>query len=299
MQKLAIITGQTATGKTARALSLAQATGADIISADSRQIYKKLNIITGKDLPLETWTHVVTFGIFTIGYYQVNQTKIWGCDIVNPDQHFSSYDFKAYVDFILTNTIRTDKTPIVVGGSYLYLQHLLYGITAKVGPDWDLREKLAHLSVEELQNILIHEDPTLYGGLNNSDRHNPHRLIRKIELARSKSNSKLEHAPKSQFELTLFEGLRFPSQDILQTRITTRVEERIQTGAFEEVANVLKKGYSLSDPGLKTPGYTHIAHYLQGTLTREEAISQWITAEVQYAKRQWVFMKRNPDIHWI
>src|SRR3989338_8272515 len=117
-----IITGQTATGKTKLALDLVKKHDGELINFDSRQIYKYLDIITGKDIA---------------------KNKIWLYDIVSPDQYFSSFDFVKLVTPIIADIKKRGKTPILVGGTYLYLKHMLYGIdNDNSPPDFKLREKL-------------------------------------------------------------------------------------------------------------------------------------------------------------
>jgi len=93
-------------------------------------------------------------------------------------------------------------------------------------------------------------------------------------------------------------GLKYKDKNKLRQAIKTRVEKRLKQGAIEEVKSLLKKGYKKTDPGLKTIGYQQIISYLEGKVNKEEAIKQWITAEVQYAKRQLTFMKKDKNIQW-
>ena len=140
-----IITGQTATGKTKLALELAKKYDGELINFDSRQIYKYLDIITGKDIP---------------------KTKIWLYDIVTPDQYFSSFDFVKLVTPIIEDIKKRNKTPILVGGTYLYLKHLLYGIDDNNSPpDFKLRKKLNDKSVEYLQKMLIKLNKNIFENL--------------------------------------------------------------------------------------------------------------------------------------
>src|SRR3989339_604332 len=190
-----IVTGQTATGKTRLALELAKKYNGELVNFDSRQIYKYLDIITGKDIPKE---------------------KIWLYDIVTPDQYFSSFDFVKLVIPIITDIKKRGKTPILVGGTYLYLKHFLYGIDNNNSPpDFKLREKLNNKSVDYLQKMLIKLNKTVFENLNHSDQLNPRRLIRKIEIASQKTSeqkpprlslSKTEQKPR---RLIKFIGLRY------------------------------------------------------------------------------------------
>jgi tRNA dimethylallyltransferase len=273
-----IITGQTATGKTKLALELVKKYNGELINFDSRQIYKYLNIITGKDIPSE---------------------KIWLYDIVTPDQYFSSFDYVKLVAPIINDIKKRGKTPILVGGTYLYLKHFLYGIDDNNSPpDFELRKKLNSKSVKELQDMLTKLDIQSINRLNNSDLNNPRRLIRKIEIAKSPIKTVLNKTVFKKSVPKIFIGLRYKDKSKLRKIIEKRVEERLKNGAIDEVKKLLKMGYKLDDPGMKTIGYKQIIKYLDNQLTKEEAIVIWINKEVQYAKRQLTFMKKDKNISW-
>jgi len=273
-----IITGQTATGKTKLAQELVKKHDGELINFDSRQIYKYLDIITGKDIA---------------------KNKIWLYDIVSPDQYFSSFDFVKLVTPIITDIKKRGKTPILVGGTYLYLKHLLYGIDDNNSPpDFKLREKLNTKSVVELQKKLINFNPKIFENMNHSDQLNPRRLIRKIEVAKSKIKTVLNKTVFIKSVPEIFIGLKYKDKSKLRQVIEKRVEERLKKGAIKEVKKLLKMGYEESDPGMKTIGYQQIIKYLNKELTKEKAIEDWINKEVQYAKRQYTFMKKDKNIKW-
>lgn len=312
--KAIIITGQTATGKSQLALKYAKKYNGELINCDSRQIYKYLDIITGKDLgqnskpPFKIQKKI---NDFTIGFYPLLidsssfssiSTKLWLCDIVDPKQAFSSFDWKQCSQIVMAYLKKQAKTPIIVGGTYLYIKHLLYGVeTENIPPDWQLRKKLAKKSVDQLQKILKNLSEKLFNQLNQSDKNNPHRLIRKIEiashlkLANLSDLANLNNFDQNQWQII---GLKFADKQSLSEAIKKRVKERLKNGAIEEVENLLKKGYTENDPGLKTIGYQQIIAYLKKRLTKEETINQWITKEIQYAKRQYTFMKKDKNIKW-
>lgn len=317
--KFFVITGQTSTGKTKLALEYAKKYNGELINCDSRQIYKYLDIITGKDISdiaNSKFKIVNRLDNFDIGYYQLlistnfNElqrisTKIWLYDVVDPKSYFSSYDWKQCALTAIKDITSRRKTPIIVGGTYLYLKHLLYGVkTENIPPNWQLRKELESKSVAQLQKKLKNLFPQIFNQLNQSDRENPQRLIRKIEIAyyfTSNNLSNLTNLPNlSTFNQTQYQiiGLKFKDKKTLISAIKKRVEERLKKGAIEEVETLLKKGYTEADPGLKTIGYQQIIAYLKGKLTKEEAINQWTTAEIQYAKRQYTFMKKDPNIRW-
>ncbi len=296
-----IITGQTATGKTSRALSLAKQVNGYIISADSRQIYSEMDIITGKDIkPEDTWVSVESSTSddnknINLGYYLHSGVMMWGLDCISPDTHFSVYQYSQLVERILSHTIVKDMVPIVVGGTYLYIKALLYGLDATVGPEWDKRSSYVDTPLTDLQKKLKEIAPDVFAALNNSERHNPHRLIRKIEIACS-NTQKLSTEPVIR-PLSYF-GFEHQSTDHAITAITKRVNARIKAGAQNEVKKLLAKGYTAESPGMRTPGYQEILQHIQGNLTWDQAVEKWIRSEVQYAKRQKTFMKKDSAISW-
>ena len=276
-----IVTGQTATGKTKLALELAEKHNGQLVNFDSRQIYKYLDIITGKDLP---------------------KSKVCLYDIVTPDQYFSSFDFVRLVSPVIKDIEKRGKIPILVGGTYLYLKHLLYGIDDPGGPpNFKLRGKLNTKSVDYLQKTLLKLNKKVFENLNHSDQLNPRRLIRKIEIEKDlKKNSKKnpidQIGPTSQ--ISQFIGLKYKDKSALRKVIVKRVVERLKNGAFDEVKKVLKMGYKETDPGMKTIGYQQIIKYLKGEFTKEKALEDWVNKEIQYAKRQLTFMKNDKNIKW-
>lgn len=320
--KLILITGQTATGKTSRAFEYAQKENGELVNCDSRQIYKCLDIITGKDSS-GNFICEKNRGDFNVGFYNVSHpsyqqagssphtTRLWLYDIVSPNQYFSSFDYVQCALFVIHKILDQEKTPIIVGGTYLYFKHLLYSIeTEHIPPDWDLRKKLANKTVEKLQDELKTIDADFFNRLNESEKQNPQRLIRKIEIALSPlyHSLPLKNFPKQPYSLPYklnmknipiqFIGLKYATKERLISAIKQRVEKRIQQGAFEEVETLLKKGYTAQDPGIRTIGYQQIIKYLQGLCTKEQAKEEWTTKEIQYAKRQYTFMKKDENIIW-
>jgi len=318
-----VITGQTATGKTKLALELAKNIpppgGGELINFDSRQIYKYLDIITGKDLPKNSEFIIQNLELkskYNIGYYSLAiynhlkpfTTKLWLYDVVTPDQYFSSFDFVEKVKPVIDDIKKRGKTPILVGGTYLYLKHLLYGFNDNnVKPNFELRKKLDTKTVKELQDILKKLSPESFNLLNHSDVNNPRRLMRKIEVAIFNSADLTDSTDSDRlnpissgfirFHPKII-GLKYRDKSKLRQVIEKRVEERLKNGAIDEVKNILKMGYKSTDPGLKTIGYQQIIKYLNNELTKEKAIEDWINKEVQYAKRQLTFMKKDPNIQW-
>ncbi len=286
--KVIIITGQTATGKTNLALKLAKKNQGVLINCDSRQIYKKLDIITGKDTDKKT-----------VKFY----------DVIDPKESFSSFDFQKIAQPLIEKIIKSGKTPIVVGGSYFYIYHLLYQVeTENIRADWKLREELGKKTVSELQKILSSLSFQCFKTLKWSDKNNPQRLIRKIEILKKLPPGSRKDITNKQLPFVLkdfykkvdlqFIALRYKNKEDLVRAVKERTEKRVKQGAIEEVKNLLKQGYRETDPGLKTIGYQQIIKYLKGEINKEQAIEQWINKEIQYAKRQVTFMKKDPNVKW-
>lgn len=300
-----IITGQTATGKTKLAIEYANKYNGEIINCDSRQVYQYLNIITGKDVPpshQKNFKILKKIGNFSIGYYQIDQTKIWLYDVVNPKEYFSSFDWVKCATFVVNHLSAQNKMPIIVGGTYFYIKHFLYGFeTENIAPNWNLRWQLAKKKIHQLHEILKNLNESTLNKLNQSDKYNPRRLIRKIEIElwKRKNKSISWTLKKPEIKITKFIGLRFKNKDVLKETITRRVYLRLNQKAVEEVRKLIKLGFSEKDPGLKTIGYKQILLYLKGKLSFEEAINKWITNEIQYTKKQLTFMKKDKNIEWI
>lgn len=299
-----IITGQTATGKTSYALKLAKELDGELMNADSRQLYKNLDIITGKDLDITDGPFVSHKKLhsYDVGYYPLKMgSKLWLYDILSPVQSFSAFEYVQLATLVIEDIEKRGKTPIIVGGTFFYIHQLIYGTSEfQIKPDQKLRTDLGEKSVQELQEILKSTNHDLFYSLNNSEKHNPQRLIRRIEIETHATDT--NELPKSQpwhendFSLV---GLAYANKDDLRIRITSRVEERLSQGAVDEVKNLLDKGLRHDDPGMRTIGYAQIIDYLSEKISYESMKKAWITNEVQYAKRQLTLMKKNQHIRWV
>jgi len=151
--------------------------------------------------------------------------------------------------------------------------------------------------VDYLQKYLILLNPQIFERLNNSDQLNPRRLIRKIEISKGTLFIRSD-LKRTDLIPEVFIGLRYKDKTKLRKVIEGRVEERLKNGAIDEVKKLLKMGYTENDPGLKTIGYQQIIKYLNKQMTEKQAIEDWINKEVQYAKRQLTFMKKDKNIKW-
>ena len=299
MKKILFIVGPTATGKTGLGLELARLLGGEIISADSRQVYEGMTIGTGKDIPKGFEFRISNLGFDRkhIGFYTNNKLKLWGYDLVEPGEDFSVAQFSKIVWEIIGYIWRQDKLPIVIGGTGFYVQSLVSPpSTMGVGIDRDLRIQIDKMSVDSLKKRLKDLDKKKFESMNNSDRNNPRRLIRAIEIVASQEtrNKKQETRNFDQFWV----GLKMPISK-LDERIDERVKKRIEEG-FEEEFESLVKGVYLK-PGTQagdTLGYKQWWEYEEGKVNKSKALENWVRAESQYARRQMTWFKKRSQIEW-
>lgn len=299
MTNAIIVTGQTATGKTDLALEIARTNNGELINIDSRQLYKDIDIISGKDTPPDApFTLVSTIDSFDIGYYIIDGIKIWLYDVARLDQVVSSFHYKKLVSTLLTDFFPVGKTPIFIGGTYLYIKSLIHGFeTELIPPNEKLRDNLNNKSVDELQDLLIKIDSDYFQSLNNSEKNNPQRLIRKIEIMQFLKDNQLQD-PSPIVKTEKFIGLEHKNEKLLKSRIKKRVEKRMEQGAIDEVMRLPELGYLPSSIGLTAIGCKQIIAYLAKQYTLEEMKEKWIESEVAYAKRQLTFMKKDKNINW-
>lgn len=257
IDKLLIVCGPTATGKTALAVHLAKKYDGELVSADSRQVYKGMDIGTGKD------------------YEELRGIPIWMYDVVNPDEDFSISQYRTLALKAIADIHSRRKLPIIVGGSGLYIKALIDQIdTLSVPPDYELRKKLKDATVSDLQSYI---SSNILDLMNNSDKNNPRRLIRKIEISKY---DQTQIRKSVEFD-TLSIGLTASLSEI-QQKIEMRISKRIAQGALQEFDSLRKKYGNI--PALQAPGYT--------------SIETWQHDEIAYAKRQITWFKKIPDIHW-
>jgi len=279
---LLVILGPTATGKTELAVKLARDLNGEIISADSRQVYKGLDIGAGKDLALYSSVQP------SVKYHLI--------DICSPGETYNTYRFKHDFLQVAQDIESRGKLPILCGGTGLYIEAVLLDyefFPAK--PDYALREQLKLRSNESM----VEQLEQLGFALSEEDRHNRHRLMRKLEVA-------LRSEDKNYFlsigiKKSLVIGVKLERARIRE-KISQRLEKRLQEGMIEEVQHILQQGISadwLMSLGLE---YKYITLFLQGQLTYQEMKKQLETAIHRFAKRQETWFrrmeKRGITIHW-
>lgn len=297
-----IICGPTASGKTAFAYKLAGDKPASIISADSRQVYVGLDIISGKDIPPGF--------VKKENFYEKDNLRLWGLDLLLPDESFNAAEFSSLSRKIIVEESAQGREVFIVGGTGFYLKSLTRPETlASVRPDENLRRRLEKLSVEQLQQKLKTANPDRLLSMNQSDVNNPRRLIRALEIASSlslrggistKQSIQIPGSPRSARDDTpsfSWLGLK-TSLDDLRFRIESRILSRLDHGAIAEVENLLLRYPNQNLPIYTTLGVKPILKYIAKEIDRPSLIKLWLTDEMNYAKRQLTWFKKQPDILW-
>lgn len=288
--KLLVILGTTSTGKTDLALDLAKKLNGEIVSADSRQVYKFLDIGTGK-LP-------ANFEILekNDNFWKIDGVEIWMYDTSLPECRFNLYEYIKKSQTIIENITRRGKLPILVGGTGLYIRSLLEGITNYgISEDADLREELEELDVSELKKRI---DPKVLKNLNNSDINNKRRLIRLVELTSQTKSEETFEGLEGKYEI-LKVGLTLNRED-LKDRISKRLISRINQGMIEESKELLDKGIlnyqRMEELGLE---YRYLAKFIKGEIKQIEDFLNQLTIKIsQYAKRQETWFKKEKNVVW-
>lgn len=296
LPKLLCIVGPTATGKTDIALAIAHKMNGELIACDSRQVYKGLDLGTGKEAANE---FVIVKGK---DHWEVDGVKIWLYDVADPKEQYSASQYMQDAKEIIDRICSQKKLPIIVGGTGLYLQALLDGVdTARIAPDKELREKLEQKTVEELRRKLQVIAPQTFGSLNNSERNNKRRLIRKIEIAESADQqigSQIFKGLKSDFDVLKI-GLTAP-KTILNERIDKRIIKRINQGMLDEARLVHIQGISFQRMRQLGLEYRIMADFLDGVIPNESRFVSELQQKIkQFAKRQLTWFKRDSEIKWI
>lgn len=274
LNKVIAIVGATASGKTAYAVELAKKLDAEIISADSRLVYKGFDIGTAKPTKEE---------MQGIPHYMI--------DITEPEIDYSAGLYVKEAKKIIKEIISKGKTPIIAGGTGLYLNALLMNYDLpKVEPDYKLREELK--KTENLHEILAELD---YETSQNIDRNDRKKLIRAIEIVKI-SGQKIS-AAKSEKEFDVeWIGRNFERKELYE-KINKRVDLMIEKGLLEETKKLLEKHGRISNI-LYTIGYQEMTAYLDGVMDFDEAVDKLKQNTRRYAKRQLTWFRKNPEINW-
>ena len=287
MKKIICVAGPTGSGKTSFAVALAKEYNGEIISADSMQIYKDMNIGTAKpDIDeMEGIPHHIM-------------------SIISPFEEFSVKDFVDLAKIKIDEILSKGKIPIVVGGTGLYINSLIDNVDFKESKgDEDLRKELLEISKEKgtefLHNMLKEIDYDSYLRIH---KNNVKRVIRAIEIYKTTGITMTEQIKMSKKipspYNTVYVGLN-TDREIIYSRINKRVDNMIEKGLIEEVKKLYKSGLSLKYKSAQAIGYKEIIMYLEGNITKDEAIELIKKESRNYAKRQLTWFRKDERIKWI
>lgn len=309
MDKLLVILGPTSTGKTDLGLFLAKKFNGELVSCDSRQVYRGLDIGTGKlpsgmlDHDQDPWSIKKANG-----WWEVNGIKIWMYDVIDPKIQYSVADYIQEARQVISDIRRRNKLPIVVGGSGLYLKGLLSGLSNLSIPiNNALRKRLEKLSLQDLQKKLQSLSLSKWSQMNYSDRQNPRRLLRSIEIISQLSSAKptVQHLEISDIgqssEEILKIGLTAPRK-VIYDRSDKRVVERINQGLVAEAQRLSKEGLSFKRMKQLGLEYGVLAQFLEKKITQiegEKGLIKLIQYKIHgYIRRQLVWFKKEKGVVW-
>lgn len=285
-EQILALVGPTAVGKTKLSLRLAQDLKGEIISADSMQIYKGMDIGTAKASREER---------DLVSHHLI--------DIVDPDEEFSVADFQEEVDELIPKIDQQGKLPMLVGGTGLYVKSVIEGfIFPDMEKDWDLRNRLEE-EAEEKGTEYVHDklkeiDPKLADKLHPNDLR---RVIRGIEVYRQTGKTSTHFKEKAKERPPRYDAVKiglFREREKLYDRINKRVDQMIDQGLIEEVRSLYQQGYDLELTSMQALGYKQLINHFEGEYDLEEAIRLIKRDTRHFAKRQLTWFKRDDDIKW-
>lgn len=267
---LIVIVGPTASGKTGVAIELAKKLGGEIICADSRTVYKGMDVGTAKP-----------------SLDEQDGVPHWGLDLVEPGERFTAADFQNYAIQKITEIRRRGHVPFLVGGTGLYVDGVAFAYEFGSGFDRDFRERLTSMTIGELHR---------YCDIHNIrlpvDDKNHRRLVRAIE--QENMNTRRRDAP---IENTIIVGIA-TKKDVLNNRIVERTEQLFDHGVVEE-ATILGKKYGWNNEAMTGNVYPLVHAHLEGEMTLQEVKDKFTTLDRRLAKRQLTWFRANPWIEWL
>ena len=284
--KVIVICGPTASGKTALSIELAKQIDGEIVSADSMQIYKDMNIGSAKP-----------------SLQEMQGIKHYMLDFVSPEERYNVADYKEEAIQAIEEILKKGKVPIVVGGTGLYVDSLIYGIEyPKMEFDEEYRKELENRAESEGLEKLYKEaqeiDPEAMKIISANDRK---RIIRVLEIYKATGKTKTEQEIESRKNEVPYDYKVFAinmEREQLYDRINRRVDIMIEQGLIEEVKNVINK-YKKYPTAMQALGYKEIKEYLDGIITKEEAIEKVKQETRRYAKRQLTWFRKNKQTIWL
>ena len=287
MNKIVCVVGPTASGKTALSVALAKALGGEVISADSMQLYRGMDVGTAKVTPEE---------MDGIPHHMI--------DVADPWESFSAARYVEMADPILRDILRRGKTAIIAGGTGLYVDALIAGRTFAPYPETGRRQALEReaeeLGMEHMLSRLRAVDPDSASRLHLADRK---RIIRALEVYEETGKTITQHNLETQMLPDAYQpvwvGLTCEPRQLLYDRIDLRVDKMLENGLLEEIRGLLDRGTPRECTAMQAIGYKEFLPVLDGAMPLETAVEQVKQGSRRYAKRQLTWFRRNPNIHWI
>ncbi|MBI4713697.1 tRNA (adenosine(37)-N6)-dimethylallyltransferase MiaA [Candidatus Uhrbacteria bacterium] len=286
LPKLIAIVGPTASGKTGLGIEIAKKVDGEVVSVDSRQVYRGMDIGTAK--------------VGEVGKDREGKTidgiPHWGIDLVNPDEDYSVADFKKYAEQKIEEIIKRKHVPILVGGTGLWVSAIINNFDlAKTPADLKLRAELSARPIEDLFLEYKQLDPE---GAEVIDKENKRRVVRALEVTKLTGRPFSQQQTKGEPKYDVHQIGIIVERSILNERINKRVDEMIADGLVDEVRSLSDK-YGCEIDSMTGIGYRQICEFLEGKSTLAEAIEKVKKATRQYAKRQMTWFKRDSRIHWM
>ncbi len=283
--KIIVICGPTGIGKTSTAIQLSQEFSGEIVSADSMQVYRKMDIGTAK--PTQTEQELVP-------HHMIN--------VVHPDELFDAAAFTKMADSIIRSIIQRNRLPFVVGGTGLYIKALIHGLfrtrPAETGVISRFRKESDQFGSEALHKQLAECDPQAAARIHPND---AFRIIRALEIFEATGRPISVHHDQHRFSEKKYHALKIGiscERETLYDRINQRVDVMLDQGLLGEVEQLLKKGYSADLKSMQSLGYRHMTAYLAGKTTWDETVNTMKRDTRRYAKRQLTWFKADPEIKW-
>lgn len=284
--KVIVIGGPTASGKTALSIELAKKINGEIVSADSMQIYKDMNIGTAKPTVEE-----------------MGDIKHYMLDFVSPESRYSVSQYKEDAINCIEEIIKRGKTPIVVGGTGLYIDSLIYGIEyQEISIDTEYRDRLNKLAdngkLQELYEMACKIDPEAMKIISANDKK---RIIRVLEIYKQTGKTKTQQNIESRKKEVPYDYIMFAinmDREKLYERINKRVDIMLENGLLEEVQALISK-YDNIKTAMQGLGYKEVVQYFNNELSKEEMIDKIKMESRRYAKRQLTWFRKNKETIWL
>lgn len=297
---IVVVVGPTASGKTRLGIDLAKQFDGEVISVDSRQVYRGMDIGTAKtpgewvEAQIERGSIKQLFG--TRKTFLVDGVPHWGIDLVEPDAEYSVSDFKTYADEKIADIAKRGKLPILVGGTGLWVRAVVDNLNlTETPPNKELRETLDARPLDDLFAEYKRLDPD---GAEVIDRDNKRRVVRALEVTLATGTPFSAQLARGESPYDPIEIGLLVDRDVLNERINFRVEEMVANGLVSEARNLRAK-YGCATESMTSIGYRQICRFLEGNSSLADAIEETKKATRAYAKRQMTWFKRDDRIAWI